>query len=124
LAYNILSCPAISRRHLELKTVKIHKGDEVVVLSGKDKGKRGAVREAIPSKERVIVEGVNMVKKHQRPRPGVRQSGIVERENPLHVSNVMLYCPQCNTPTRVGVRREDGKKTRLCKRCGQSVDRR
>ncbi len=105
--------------------MKIRRGDDVVVIAGKDKGKRGTVREVILDKDRIIVEGVNMVKKHVKPRPGVRQSGIVDQENPLHVSNVMLRCPSCDQPTRVGVRRnaEGVKKTRYCHNCNQSVDR-
>ena len=105
--------------------MNIRKGDNVLVLAGKDKGKRGTVRTAIPSDDRVVVEGVNVVKKHQKPRPGVRQSGIIDQEMPMHVSNVMLFCPNCNQPTRVGVRRnvEGRKKVRYCHRCDQSIDR-
>ncbi len=104
--------------------MKIRKGDEVQVIAGKDKGKRGTVRIAIPSKQKVIVEGVNVAKKHQKARPGVRQSGIIEQENHLDVSKVQLYCPRCNTPTRVALRRtENGSKQRYCKHCGESVDR-
>ena len=104
--------------------MKIRKGDEILVIAGKDKGKRGTVRIAIPSEDRVVVEGVNVVKKHQRARPGVRQAGIIDQENPLHVSNVMLYCPRCNQGTRVAVRRDEaGHKQRYCRRCAESLDR-
>ena len=105
--------------------MKIQSGDEVLVIAGKDKGKRGRVRTVFRDRDRVVVEGANMVKKHQKARPGVQQSGIVEQENPLHVSNVMLFCPNCSTPARLGVRRsEAGHKQRFCRNCGQSVDRR
>lgn len=104
--------------------MKIKKGDEVVVIAGKDKGKRGTVRISIPSENRVVVEGVNVVKKHQKARPGVRQAGIIEQENPLQVSNVMLFCPRCSTPTRVGTRREEtGRKQRYCRHCNETVER-
>ena len=105
--------------------MKIYSGDEVVVVAGKDKGKRGTVRQVIRDKDRVLVEGVNIAKKHMRARPGVRQAGIVDQENPLHVSNVMLVCPRCGQPTRVGVQRDgEGHKQRICRKCSESVDRR
>lgn len=104
--------------------MKIRSGDQVQVIAGKDKGKRGAVRTVNLKKGRVVVEGVNLVKKHQRARPGVRQSGIIDIENPLDVSNVMLVCPRCNAPTRIGVRRDDaGHAHRYCHRCDETVDR-
>lgn len=104
--------------------MKLRQGDEVLVVAGKDKGKRGTIRQAILSKDRVVVEGVNMVKKHVRARPGVRQAGIVDQESPLHISNVMLFCPRCNKATRVGIRRsEAGHAQRFCRHCNESVDR-
>lgn len=104
--------------------MKIQQGDDVVVVAGKDKGKRGRVRIAIPSTNRVIVEGVNVVKKHQKARPGVRQAGIIEQEMPLHASNVMVYCPRCGAPTRIAQRRDaQGHKERYCRKCSESVDR-
>ncbi len=104
--------------------MKLKKGDQVLVVAGKDKGKRGTVRLIDAEKNRVVVEGVNVVKKHQKPRPGVRQSGIVDQENPLDASNVMLFCPRCNAPTRVGARRDAaGHKERYCHRCNESVER-
>lgn len=107
-----------------VQSVKLRQGDEVVVVAGKDKGKRGTVRIAHRSKDRVTVEGVNIVKKHTKARPGVRQAGIIDQENPLHVSNVMLYCPRCNAGSRVGLRRdEQGRKQRFCRRCDELVDR-
>ncbi len=105
--------------------MKIYKNDEVVVIAGKDKGKRGVVRIAMPDKDKVVVEGVNVAKKHQRPRQGVRQAGIIDQENPIHVSNVQLQCPRCNLPTRVAQRRtENGSKQRYCRHCNETVDRR
>jgi large subunit ribosomal protein L24 len=105
---------------------KIRRGDPVLVLSGKDRGKQGTVREVITKKDRVIVDGVNMMKKHQRPtqQAGVPVPGsIVTREGPLHVSNVMLVCKDCGKATRTGTRiRQDGVKVRICKRCGADVD--
>jgi large subunit ribosomal protein L24 len=105
---------------------KIRRNDTVLVLSGKDRGKQGTVRDVITKKDRVVVNGVNMVKKHQRPtqQGGVPVPGsIVTRESPLHVSNVMLVCKECGKATRTGVRiRQDGVKVRVCKRCGADVD--
>lgn len=103
--------------------MKLKSGDEVLVRTGKDRGKRGRIRESLRSKDRVIIEGVNIVKKHMKARPGVRQAGIVEQERSIHASNVMLVCPNCAKPTRLGIHREAGKKQRICRHCGQSVDR-
>ncbi|MBA2364595.1 MAG: 50S ribosomal protein L24 [Chloroflexia bacterium] len=104
--------------------MKIRRGDEVVVISGKDKGKRGTVRIVRRADNRIVVEGVNVAKKHQKGRPGVRQAGIIDQENPLNVSNVMLQCPRCSTPTRVGMRVTDtGHRERYCHRCNETVDR-
>jgi len=98
--------------------MKVRKNDNVVVIAGKDRGKKGKVRQALPKENRVVVEGVNMVKRHMRPRGTARQAGIIEREAPIHVSNVMLLCTKCNRPTRIGFRSlEDGKKVRICRRC-------
>ena len=104
---------------------KLHvkKGDTVKVLSGKDKGKQGKILRAIPAKERVVVEGVNIVKKAQRPTQQNPQGGITTMEAPLNVSNVMLVCPKCNEATRTGKRvNEASKKVRVCKKCGQDID--
>ncbi|HET7035543.1 MAG TPA: 50S ribosomal protein L24 [Thermomicrobiaceae bacterium] len=101
---------------------KIVSGDEIVVIAGKDRGARGKVRQNMPRKDRVIVEGVNLVKKHQRAVPGVQQAGIIEMEAPMHVSNVMLWCSACEQPTRVGFRiNETGKKERYCKKCNATI---
>ncbi len=104
----------------------IRRNDTVLVLNGKDRGKTGVVRTVITKQERVIVDGINMIKKHQRPsqQGGVAvPGGVVTREGPLHVSNVMVVCKECNKATRTGVRiRQDGIKVRVCKRCGADVD--
>ncbi len=103
--------------------MKIHKNDTVLVISGKDVGKKGKVRQVVVKDNRVIVEGVNMIKKHVRPSGMVRQAGIVEREAPLRVSNVMLLCPKCNHPARIGSRvLEDGKKIRFCHSCQEVIE--
>jgi large subunit ribosomal protein L24 len=102
---------------------KIKRGDTVVVLAGKDRGKRGAVRRVDVKHGRLVVEGVNIVKKHQRARQAGQQSEIVEREAPIHASNVMLVDPSNSEPTRVGFRkREDGSLARVAKRSGKDID--
>ncbi len=103
---------------------KIVTGDQVLVIAGKDKGARARVRQNMPRQDRVIVEGVNIVKRHQKAVPGVQQAGIIEKEAPLHVSNVMLWCPSCNAPTRAGFRlNEQGKKIRFCKKCNAEIEK-
>jgi len=103
--------------------MKIRKNDTVLVIAGKDKGKKGKVRFAYPKDERLLVEGVNFIKKHTRATGQVRQAGIIEREAPIHVSNVMLLCNKCNRPTRIGFRfLEVGKKVRICRSCGEVID--
>ncbi len=105
---------------------RIKKGDTVEVIAGKDKGVRGAVLRVIPKKDRVVVESVNVVKKHQKPVQAGRgqvQPGIIEFEAPIHLSNVMIVCTQCGEKTRVGYRvTEDGKKVRVCRKCGADID--
>lgn len=102
--------------------MKIKKDDIVVVITGKDKGKKGKVHQSLHSKQCVMVEGVNMVKRHTKPRGTVRQAGIIEREAPISISNVMLQCPKCNRPTRLSSRiMEDGKKARVCCRCHEVI---
>ena len=99
--------------------MRIHKGDQVIVLSGKDKGKKAEVVRAIPSRERVILEGVNVAKRHTRAQGQTMQGGIIDKDMPLHVSNVAIVCSGCDSPTRVGYRfDEDGEKVRVCKKCG------
>lgn len=103
--------------------MEIRRNDTVVVIAGRERGKRGKVRRTLPKAGRVVVEGVNIVKRHMKARPPARQAGIVDLEAPLHASNVMLVCTKCNRPTRVGHRfLEDGRKGRVCKRCGELVD--
>jgi large subunit ribosomal protein L24 len=103
--------------------MRIRKDDTVLVIAGKDKGKKGKVRQSFPKESRVVVDGVNKVKRHTRPRGAVRQAGIIEREAPMHVSNVMLICTKCNRPARIGFRfLEDGTKVRVCQRCNEVID--
>jgi len=102
---------------------KLRKGDRVVVLAGKDRGKRGTIRQVLPKHERVVVEGVNMIKKHQRARAVGQASQIIEREAPIHISNVMLIDPNTDQPTRVTFRkREDGTLARVGKRSGEDIE--
>ena len=99
--------------------MNVKKGDKVQVLSGKDKGAQGEVLKAFPAEGKVIVEGVAMVKKHQKPNAANQQGGIIEQEAAIDVSNVMLVCPTCGKATRVGHATDaDGKKVRVCKKCG------
>jgi len=104
--------------------MKIKKGDTVEVISGNDKGMRGSVHTVFPVRNRVIVSGVNMVKKHQRRTGDVRtQFGIIELEAPLHISNVAVVCPHCDKPTRIGYHvSPDGSKSRVCRRCEETID--
>ena len=107
-----------------MNSMNIKKGDTVRVLSGKDKGKEGQVVRSIPSKQRVVVEKVNMVKKAMRPTQQNPQGGIMSIEAPIHVSNVMVICPECKQPTRVSHRKnEAGKNDRVCKKCGKDIDK-
>lgn len=102
---------------------KIRTGDEVIVTSGRNKGQTGVVRQNLAEKNRVVVEGVNIVKKHIK-RGRARQAGIVEVEAALHVSNVMLVCPSCKQPSRIGVRQDsESKNERYCKKCDQTIPR-
>ena len=105
-------------------SVRIRRGDTVVVLAGKERGKRGRVLGVLPDRRRVLVEHVNMVKKHQRPTQKLRQGGIIEREGFVHLSNVMVVCGKCDRASRTGTRvLADGRKVRVCKRCGESIDK-
>jgi large subunit ribosomal protein L24 len=110
------------------KGLRIREGDTVLVISGKDKGKTGRVLRTEPGRSRVFVEGLNMVKRHQRPR-SVKDTqkagevqGIIDKEGPIHVSNVMVLDPSDNKPTRVGVREEGGKRVRFGKRTGATFE--
>ena len=102
----------------------VRRGDTVGVIAGRERGKRGKVLRVIPEKSRVLVEKINMVKKHQRPTQKLRQGGIIEREGALALSNVLLVCSRCDKPSRTGIKElADGRKVRTCKRCGEPVDK-
>ncbi len=103
--------------------LKVKKGDIVKVIAGNDRGKRGEVMRVFPQEQRVIVKGVNIITKHQRPTARQREGGIIEREAPIHLSNVLVICPVCDRPTRVGFTfTETGEKLRVCKQCGESFE--
>ncbi len=104
---------------------RIKTDDEVIVISGKDRGERGKVLRVEPKKDRVYVEGLNIIKRHQRPvqtASGQQQGGVIEREGPIHVSNVMLIDPKDGKPTRVGIEIADGKRLRVARRSGARLD--
>ena len=102
----------------------VRRGDLVGVIAGKERGKRGKVLRVLRESDRVVVEHLNMIKRHQRPTAKLRQGGIIEREGPLALSNVLLVCGRCDRPVRTGVKiLADERKVRVCKRCGESVDR-
>lgn len=105
------------------KHPKIRKDDKVIVLAGKEKGKIGTVLKVDSEEGRLVVEKVNTVKRHSRPSPQTGQGGIIEKEAPLHISNVMIVCNKCTEPTRIGSRiLGDGSKIRICKKCGEPMD--
>jgi len=107
-----------------MQSVHVRRGDTVGVIAGSERGKRGKVLRVLPEKGRVLVEHVNMMKKHQRPTQKLRQGGIIERESPLALSNVLVVCARCDKPSRSGIKRlADGRKLRICKRCGESIDK-
>jgi large subunit ribosomal protein L24 len=103
---------------------RIRRDDEVIVISGKDRGKTGRVLRVDPEKDKVFVEGLNIVKRHQRPTPGRPDAvaGVIEREGPIHVSNVMLLDPKDGKPTRVGIEVREGRRFRIARRSGTSID--
>jgi large subunit ribosomal protein L24 len=101
---------------------RIRKNDMVMVIAGRDRGKTGKVMRVIPERGRVVIERLNIVKRHSRPRGAASPGGIVEKEAAIDVSNVMIFCDRCNAPVRVGIKvAADGEKTRICRRCGESV---
>ncbi|GAE26047.1 LSU ribosomal protein L24p [Halalkalibacter wakoensis JCM 9140] len=106
-----------------MANMHVKKGDTVKVISGKDKGKQGVILEAFPKKNRVLVEGVNIVKKHAKPSQDNPQGGILNQEAPIHSSNVMPIDPKSGEPTRVGYKEENGKKVRIAKKSGESLDK-
>ena len=101
--------------------MKIRKGDEVQVLAGKDVGKTGVVTRVINAADRVIVDGVNMVKKHQRATKATMQGGIIDKEMPIHISNVGILCGKCKKATRIGYRFDGDNKIRVCRKCGADL---
>ena len=106
------------------KHPNIKKNDKVIVLVGKEVGKIGTVLKVDSEKGRVVVEKVNMIKRHSKPSAKTGQGGIVEKEGPLDISNVMIVCDKCTEPTRIGMRvLEDGSKVRICKKCGEPMDK-
>src|SRR5215813_10475554 len=110
---------------MSVATSSIRKNDNVVVITGRDRGKRGRVLRVVPAKGRVIVEGVNLIKRHTKPNPRANvKGGIVEREASVHASNVQLVCPECGAQTRVGRKiLGDGRKVRICRKCEGVVDK-
>ncbi len=103
--------------------MSIRRGDTVLVIAGKDKGKTGPVSRQLTGNQRVVVEGVNMITRHVKARPGIRQSGRIQQEAPIHVSNVMLICNKCSKPTRPHITRlETGSRVRSCPKCQEVID--
>lgn len=117
----------VEQKPLHLAKLHVHKGDTILVLTGKDRGKRGTVQRAMPRENKVIVEGINIAKKHVKAGRGGAQPGIIEKAMPLHASNVMVICTECGKPTRVGhdhvAMGSDQKERvrRICKQCGQPI---
>lgn len=101
--------------------MNVKKGDEVIVIAGKDKGKTGKVIQVIPSQDKVIVEGIAVVKRHTKPSQKMPQGGIIEKEAAIHVSNVMPFCSNCKKGVRVAHSIENGKKIRVCRKCGRAL---
>ena len=107
-----------------MQAIHVRRGDLVGVISGRERGKRGKVLRVLTDKNRVVVEHVNMVKKHQRPTQKLRQGGIIEREGPLALSNVLPICGRCDKPSRMGTTvLGDGRKVRICRRCNEPIDK-
>ena len=102
---------------------KVRRGDSVQVMKGRDRGKQGQVQRVLTKEGRLLVDGVNLVRRHQRPRPGLQQAGIITIEAPIHSSNVKVVCPHCNQPARLGFTfLSDGRKVRFCKKCRESME--
>ncbi len=116
------------KKPLHLAKMNIKKGDTVLIITGKDKGKQGTVSRALPQVSKVIVEGLNIAKKHVRPQGQIRQGGIIDKAMPIHVSNTMLICSECGKPTRVGHERrpmgadQKMRKVRVCKKCHKVIE--
>jgi large subunit ribosomal protein L24 len=98
--------------------MRLREGDKVIVITGKDAGKESRISRVYPKKDQVIVEGVNTSKKHQRPRGQTMQGGVIDKDMPIHVSNVMIVCEDCGRPVRIGYRFDENGKHRICRRCG------
>jgi large subunit ribosomal protein L24 len=115
------------KKPLHLAKMNIKKGDTVLIITGKDRGKEGIVSRAMPQESKVIIEGLNIVKKHVRPQGQTRAGGIIDKAMPIHISNVMLKCTECNQPTRVGHEYrplgldQKMRKVRVCKKCGKII---
>ena len=101
--------------------MKIKKGDKVLIIAGKYQGKTGKILKTFPKEKKILVEGVNLVKKHQRPKKTGEKGQIVELRKPIDISNTKLICPKCAKPTRIGYKIIEGKKYRICKKCGQEI---
>lgn len=109
---------------MEAKKLHVKKGDQVVVISGKDKGKKARVLVALPKEGKIIVEGVNMSKKHKKPSGQMQQGGIINQESPINASKAMLWCDRCKKGVRIGKKiLQDGTKVRYCKSCGEMLDK-
>jgi large subunit ribosomal protein L24 len=103
--------------------MKIRKDDTVLVIAGKDRGKKGKVRFAYPKTQKLIIEGINFIKKHSKAKGAARQAGIIDIEEPMHVSKVMFLCTKCNKPTRTGIHKlENGRSVRFCRVCKEVID--
>ena len=103
--------------------MQIRKYDSVMVITGKERGKTGKVLRVLPDKDAIIIERINLVKRHSKPRGPQQPGGIVEKEASIHVSNLMIMCDKCNAPVRMGTKiLSDGKKIRICRRCGEALD--
>ena len=106
------------------QSIKVKKGDMVTVISGNEKGKRGKVIKIIPQKDRVLVEKINIIKRHTRAGDISRQGGIIEKEAPIHIAKVQVVCPKCDKQSRIRMEKlDDGKKVRACKKCGEFLDK-
>ena len=103
--------------------MNIKKDDNVLVIAGKDKGKKGKVRFAYPRENKVLIEGINFIKKHSKAKGAAKQAGIIDLEAPLAISKIMFLCSKCNKPTRIGIKRlEDGRRVRFCRACGEVIE--
>jgi large subunit ribosomal protein L24 len=103
--------------------VQIRKNDSVMIIAGRERGKTGKVLRVLPEKDALIIERVNLVKRHSKPRGPQQPGGIVEKEASIHASNIMIMCDKCNAPVRIGHKQlSDGKKIRICRRCGEALD--